>query len=314
MLSHKVLQSQVSSISTIAGSMMTNPRLEGHLLTMALIIIPAEPFENELYTTFQGIWAQFGRSLQEALSADLPSTIQRRSMSAIYLIRHGQASFGSANYDELSPIGRTQARLLGEALRAWELRFDMAYSGSMRRQHDTATLAFGAPDSSPLTADFRQHPAFNEFDHESLIRNHWRAVTDQDFAPEQMTKNRTDSRKSFQRIFEQIMGRWTSGRSPIPGEETWAAFNARVNAGLDDIIQRLEPSHNVAVFTSGGPIAAILKRVLRLSSDTTLRLNWRIANCSVTKLHYDGRGTHLAFFNNYAHLQVGGPENRVTYR
>ncbi len=235
-------------------------------------------------------------------------------MSAIYLIRHGQASFGNANYDELSSVGKTQARLLGEALRARDLRFDVAYSGSMRRQQDTATLALDGQGPVPGVPDLRQHPAFNEFDHELLIRNHWRAVTDQDFALERVVKDRTAAAKSFQRVFEQIMRRWASGRYPIPGEETWAAFGARVNAGLDDIIQHLEPSHNVAVFTSGGPIAAILKQVLQLSSDTTLGLNWRIVNCSVTKLNYDGCGTHLAFFNNYAHLHVDGSQNWVTYR
>ncbi|MCH1491392.1 MAG: histidine phosphatase family protein, partial [Luminiphilus sp.] len=30
-------------------------------------------------------------------------------MASIYLIRHGQASFGSDNYDQLSPVGQRQA-------------------------------------------------------------------------------------------------------------------------------------------------------------------------------------------------------------
>jgi broad specificity phosphatase PhoE len=31
-------------------------------------------------------------------------------MGQIYLVRHGQASFGSANYDQLSELGHEQAR------------------------------------------------------------------------------------------------------------------------------------------------------------------------------------------------------------
>ncbi len=35
-------------------------------------------------------------------------------MTTIYLIRHGQASFGKSNYDELSENGEAQATLLGQ--------------------------------------------------------------------------------------------------------------------------------------------------------------------------------------------------------
>jgi len=34
-------------------------------------------------------------------------------MGAIYLVRHGQAAFGTDDYDRLTEIGYTQARLLG---------------------------------------------------------------------------------------------------------------------------------------------------------------------------------------------------------
>jgi broad specificity phosphatase PhoE len=36
-------------------------------------------------------------------------------MPAIYLVRHGQASFGSENYDVLSPTGQLQASIVGKA-------------------------------------------------------------------------------------------------------------------------------------------------------------------------------------------------------
>ena len=34
-------------------------------------------------------------------------------MATIYLVRHGQASFGKENYDQLSPRGWEQGRILG---------------------------------------------------------------------------------------------------------------------------------------------------------------------------------------------------------
>ena len=39
-------------------------------------------------------------------------------MAEILVVRHGQASFGADNYDELSEKGRNQGRLLGDTLRA----------------------------------------------------------------------------------------------------------------------------------------------------------------------------------------------------
>ena len=39
-------------------------------------------------------------------------------MSTILLVRHGQASFGAADYDNLSPTGHEQSRVLGAALAA----------------------------------------------------------------------------------------------------------------------------------------------------------------------------------------------------
>ena len=35
-------------------------------------------------------------------------------MTTIYFIRHGQASFGAESYDQLSPNGELQAKILGQ--------------------------------------------------------------------------------------------------------------------------------------------------------------------------------------------------------
>ena len=53
-------------------------------------------------------------------------------MSAIHLIRHGQASFGADDYDLLSALGERQARLLGESLAGISGRVAVAASGAWR--------------------------------------------------------------------------------------------------------------------------------------------------------------------------------------
>ena len=55
-------------------------------------------------------------------------------MGALYLVRHGQASFGAADYDQLSELGARQCRRLGEHWQRRGMRFDAAFSGTLRRQ------------------------------------------------------------------------------------------------------------------------------------------------------------------------------------
>ena len=65
-------------------------------------------------------------------------------MAAIFLLRHGQASFGESDYDRLSPLGIEQARLLGAALAGCNLRSPQFISGGMRRHQETLSECLGA--------------------------------------------------------------------------------------------------------------------------------------------------------------------------
>jgi broad specificity phosphatase PhoE len=58
-------------------------------------------------------------------------------MSELYLVRHAQASFGAANYDQLSDLGHQQSRWLGEHLGKRGASFDTLVVGDMVRHHET---------------------------------------------------------------------------------------------------------------------------------------------------------------------------------
>jgi broad specificity phosphatase PhoE len=58
-------------------------------------------------------------------------------MGAIYLVRHGQAAFGTDDYDRLTEIGYTQARLLGGFFAVRRVRCDAIYTGTLRRHTET---------------------------------------------------------------------------------------------------------------------------------------------------------------------------------
>jgi len=54
-------------------------------------------------------------------------------MAELYLVRHGQASFGADNYDQLSLLGKQQGQLLGEYFAERKIVFDHVLVGTMNR-------------------------------------------------------------------------------------------------------------------------------------------------------------------------------------
>ena len=57
-------------------------------------------------------------------------------MGTLYLVRHGQASFGAADYDRLSDLGHRQCAQLGAWMEARGLRFEGVLRGSLRRHRE----------------------------------------------------------------------------------------------------------------------------------------------------------------------------------
>ena len=87
-------------------------------------------------------------------------------MSVLLLVRHGQASWGEADYDRLSPRGVEQSRLLGAALAGRAVRPDVVLRGSLRRHKQTADAAIeGAGWEVPVVED----AGWDEFDHMSTL-------------------------------------------------------------------------------------------------------------------------------------------------
>ena len=59
-------------------------------------------------------------------------------MGLILLVRHGQASWGAADYDQLSPLGEKQGEVLGSWLAKAGVRPTRLVGGTMRRHRQTA--------------------------------------------------------------------------------------------------------------------------------------------------------------------------------
>lgn len=223
-------------------------------------------------------------------------------MGRILLVRHGQASFGSDDYDALSELGFEQARLLGEALREQKVDVDRVVVGSMRRHRETAQACVATAGWS--AGDLEVDPGWDEFDFLKVLA----ALP----APESAVPDRQPTRAEFQRWFEEATDQWIDGAGgDFP--ETFDAFTGRVEAALARLVQRGRTG-TVAVFTSGGPLAWAAATVLVDGGSSALwkRLNRVSVNTGLTKLITGSRGTNLVTFNEHAHLH--SHPDLLTYR
>ncbi len=236
-------------------------------------------------------------------------------MSEIYFIRHGQASFGTDDYDRLSDIGVRQAKIAARHLAQTRKIFDAVYCGEMERQQNTAEELLTYYRANGLAVSRPQiDQNFNEYDSLSV----WEALipemtAEQPALAEELEKLPGDP-KAFQRIFSQVMYRWTTGDYKASAIPRWDEFTRRVVMGLENITTRHGAKKRLAVFTSGGPISVVVRSALGLSDRMTLEISWQLMNASITRIKYHSRGIMLAGFNEVSHLELEGDAGLLTYR
>ena len=236
-------------------------------------------------------------------------------MGSIYLIRHGQASFGADDYDVLSPIGIRQAEVLGTHLADLGIRIDRTLSGALHRQQHTAHAAMHQLGSSgQAIPDLQVDAAFNEFDADAVIRALLPGLLDEEPEALHVLRNGPQNRAEFQRLFALLIGRWISGEHDQPGLQSWQAFVEQVGDGLKRLLQQADSKQNIALFTSGGTITALLQLITGVPAAKAFELNWQIVNTSLSCLKFRGSQVTLASFNSHVHLQLMKEPELITYR
>ncbi|MFT3859363.1 MAG: histidine phosphatase family protein [Aquabacterium sp.] len=231
-------------------------------------------------------------------------------MGAIYLLRHGQASFGSNNYDQLSPVGHQQARVLGQALKARGVKPEVLVSGTMQRHLETAA---GALSEMGLdAAGMHQHSGVNEFDHENVIEVAEPRYVDKLVMMGDMAAS-GDPRRAFQKFFQDAVQRWVGGNHDDEYKEPWSVFKLRVVSALEELVKMTPPKGSTLVFTSGGTISVVCAHLLGLNDAQAFTINWTLANAGITKIQAGRDGLHLISVNEHAHVE-GVQPSLLTYR
>ena len=221
-------------------------------------------------------------------------------MSVVLLVRHGQASWGTDDYDRLSETGHQQAGVLGAALAARRVVPDLVVRGSMLRHRQTAD---GATAAAGWDAPVVEDDGWDEFDHEQMLAMH----------PSAYGEGEELTRAQFQQWFEQATQRWTGGRYDHEYDESFTDFGARVDAAFRRTLDRLGPKGTAVVFTSGGPVSWVAASLLEGGARIWTQLNPVTVNASVTKVVVGRRGSTLVSFNDHAHLE-SADAGMITYR
>lgn len=204
-------------------------------------------------------------------------------MGTLYLIRHGQASYGEADYDKLSERGQVQARAVGRWLAGKKL--DALYSGPLRRQVQTAELAAaeaagaGAtlPDRHTLL-ELAEYPAFEMLQH--LVPR----LVQEDAKFAQLKTAPTP--RLLDEAFHTILAKWASDEWWVDGVERVSAFVARVREGLTRVLASAGSGAKIACITSAGPIGVAVGLTFGIPESRMVRTSIVIRNASVTELRF----------------------------
>lgn len=217
-------------------------------------------------------------------------------MSVLYLVRHGQASFGADDYDRLSDLGKEQSRITGRFLAAQGIEPDRIVHGEMLRQRQTAE---GLLEGMGLSMDAHVDSGWNEYAAWELT-----GVLD-DVDP----RAKHDS-KIFQGELERGAARWASGEHDEDYTETYNQFTSRVDRALDEATGAMSSGQSTIVVSSAGAIAWTAARLIGGGFDQWMAFNRVTINTGITKIITGRGGTSLISFNDHGHQD---PKN-ATYR
>lgn len=235
-------------------------------------------------------------------------------MPKLWIIRHGQASFGHSDYDNLSELGKLQSRILGRYLQKTHIVFNQAFVGTMKRQAQTAALVLDELVDHNPPLDPETDPAFDEYAFKPIIEAVLPDLLDDEPGLNDVLPHIFSDNRQFQTIFGKIIDRWVEGNYQASGFESFNDYHQRVVDGLTKAAQHAGDKDNLAVFTSGGVVSMAMKAALDLSDKEAMRLSWWVKNAAVTVLAYSKERFNLISFNNLAHLELENRPDLLTYR
>jgi broad specificity phosphatase PhoE len=216
-------------------------------------------------------------------------------MGTLYLVRHGQASFGADNYDQLSELGHRQSVCLGEYFARKGIHFETAITGTLMRHVQTWN---GIAEGAKLAHEPLALSGLNEYDSAAVIAA---------IHPDPMPKPTTpEAIRNHFRLMRDGLVQWANGAvkpAGMPSYPQWVQ-------GITDALEHVKSKHqgNVLLVSSGGPIATAVGHILGTRPEVSIELNLRIRNTAVTEFSFTPKRHALLTFNTLPHLD--GPDHK----
>jgi len=213
------------------------------------------------------------------------------------MVRHGQASAGSADYDCLSERGIEQCQRLGRWLAATGHEFDAVVVGGMKRHAQTAAaVAEGyAGDSGRRLPVPELDPGFDEFDHHAIFEGYARG----NGGRVEVQRAAREGLEALAPMIRAALAAWADDRiEGVP--ESWSVFGQRVGGAGARLSARAE--QRVLVLTSGGVAARLAQAALGAPDRTAINLNLSLRNSGLAEFHRIGSELALGSWNAVPHL------------
>ncbi len=221
-------------------------------------------------------------------------------MGNLTLVRHGQASFGASDYDQLSELGARQCAALGHYFSERGRRFDAVLTGTLKRHAQSyesiGSILAGLPPPRAVAA-------LNEYDAEGLVR----AAA----GGRPIVHTPGGDRREHFRVLRDALERWMRGELKVDGMPDWATFRAGVATVLDEL--RQSGADQVLIVSSGGPIATAVAHVLQAPANAVVALNLQMRNSALTEFSFTSSRHWLVSYNTLPHLDHPDRAGWVTH-
>jgi broad specificity phosphatase PhoE len=230
-------------------------------------------------------------------------------MGVVMLVRHGQASFGTADYDVLSSRGVRQSRKVAKTLADYGVSPTTMIHGGLRRQRETAEEMLL---STPWELEAQVDERWQELDHLAVM-GAYPTLSENELA--QLRAGQLEMR-AFHDLYMKATARWASGVYDADYPESFVDFLRRVRDAIGHAARNAGERRTAVVVTSGGPIAAACAMLTEVGEEprrlaaSWSRFNAVMVNASVTRVVVGSTGARLLTFNEHSWLD----RELVTYR
>lgn len=234
-------------------------------------------------------------------------------MAEFLFARHGQASFGAENYDQLSPLGHRQAELLGHWLASHpEHDFDAVAAGTLVRHRETLDgIRAGYAAAGRRLPDAAVLPGLDEFDHRAVFGAFAREHADHP-AVREAEGGRSRDARAVARFLREALLAWTRGALDAHVPESWAVFGTRVRATAA-LLAAQAARDRVLVVTSGGVMSQLAQHALGAPDRAAVELNLGVRNSALAEFRGGESGLSLASWNALPHLAAAEHRGMWTY-